>query len=73
MRSQYVQIGLSLRMARVIWRSFGGQVENVCGSGEERYSHPLVERPITVNKRRKDAPKKLIVALRRIVDWRRAA
>ncbi len=71
-----ISVALSLREARGLWKLFGGLVEDVRRTGEERYSHPNIERPITVNKRRKDAPRKLAVALRRLADndlnrWRR--
>ena len=56
----------NLRIARRLWRSLGGSVEDVPRTGEERYTHPRLARPITVNKRRKDAPRKLVTALRRI-------
>lgn len=58
----------NLRNTRKLWRNFGGDVEDVRRTGEERYSHPSIERPIKVNKRRKDTPRKLVAALRRIVD-----
>lgn len=63
----------SLRYARQRWISLGGSVKNIRGTGEERYSHPSIQRPITVNKRRKDSPRKLMTALRRLADRRRAA
>lgn len=63
----------SLRETRKLWRCLAGEVLDIRRTGEERYSHPNIDRPITVNKRRKDAPRKLITALRRIADWRPAA
>lgn len=56
---------ISLREARRAWKNAGGSVEVIPGAGEERYLHPALEHPITVNRRRKDAPRKLLVALRR--------
>lgn len=56
----------SLRHARKDWIRSGGHVEKVPRTGEERYFHPAISRPITVNRRRKDTPRKLLVALRRI-------
>lgn len=60
----------NLRDARELWRGFGGDIEDIRRTGEERYVHPSIERPIKVNKRRKDTPRKLVTALRRIVDSR---
>lgn len=57
---------MSLRDAREKWRSYGGAVKDVRRTGEERYSHPSIERPIKVNKRRHDAPKILEKYLRKI-------
>lgn len=56
----------NLRHARKLWIQRGGSVEDVWRTGEERYSHPRLPRPITVNKRRHDTPRKLLTALRRI-------
>jgi hypothetical protein len=56
----------NLRHARKEWIRCGGRVVDVRRTGEERYSHPSLERPITVNKRRKDPPRNLLKALRRI-------
>jgi hypothetical protein len=58
----------NLRETRELWRGLGGNVEDIRRTGEERYSHRSIERPIRVNKRRKDAPRKLVTALRRIAD-----
>jgi hypothetical protein len=57
----------SLRRVRALWLTLGGCVIDVRRTGEERYSHPGIARPITVNKRRKDTPKALIVECRRLV------
>lgn len=56
-----------LRRARRLWIEHGGTVEDVRRTGEERYVHPAESKPITVNKRRKDTPRKLLSALRRIM------
>lgn len=63
-----IPAALSLREARQLWKRFGGTVEDIRRTGEERYRHPEIERPITVDKRRKDAPRKLTTALRRLAD-----
>ena len=57
---------MSLRHVRRLWIKSGGDFDDVRRTGEERYTHPSLERPITVNKRRKDTPRKLVTALRRI-------
>lgn len=57
----------NLRIARRLWIQHGGDVEDVRRTGEERYIHPREHKPITVNKRRKDTPRKLLTALRRIM------
>lgn len=56
-----------LRRARKLWMEYGGTVEDVRRTGEERYLHPAEPKPIKVNKRRKDTPRKLLSALRRIM------
>jgi hypothetical protein len=68
-----ISTALSLRDARSIWVELGGTVTDVRRTGEERYYHASILRPITVNKRRKDAPRKLVTALRRIAGARTAA
>ncbi len=57
----------NLRHARKLWIQCGGSVEDVRRTGEERYSHPRLSRPITVNKRRHDTPRKLLSAFRQIM------
>ena len=56
----------NLRNIRDLWTSAGGIVEDIRRTGEERFSHPRLERPVKVNKRRKDCPRKLLSALRAI-------
>jgi hypothetical protein len=56
----------NLRETRELWKSLGGSIEDIRRTGEERYSHPKLECPITVNKRRKDSPRKLASALRQL-------
>ncbi len=58
----------NLRRVRKMWIQYGGTVEDVWRTGEERYSHPNEPKPIKVNKRRKDTPRVLLTALRRIMD-----
>lgn len=56
-----------LRRVRKLWIEHGGTVDDVRRTGEERYVHPARSKPITVNKRRKDTPRKLLSALRQIM------
>ena len=48
------------RHFRRLWREAGGTIEDVYRTGEQRYRHPFVARPIRTNKRRKDVPAKLL-------------
>ena len=38
----------------------GGTIEDIYGTGKERYRHPLCVRPIRTNKRTKEVPAKLL-------------
>jgi len=58
--------GMNLRDARRLWPLVGGDVRDKQGTGEEVYRHPTLHRSITVNKRRKSAPRELTKALRRL-------
>ena len=66
MSGQDIPTAPSLRETRELWKSLGGAVKDIRRTGEERYSHHSLPRSIKVNKRRKDAPRKLVTALRRI-------
>ena len=68
MSGDEIPAGISLRDTRALWKKLGGSVEDVRGTGEERYSHPWIGCSITVNKRRKDTPRKLVVALRYLLE-----
>lgn len=57
---------MSLRNARRRWRKLGGEVKDVHRTGEERYTHPRFDRPLTVNKRKKDAPRVLLTRIARL-------
>jgi len=67
MSGRDIPTALSLRKARELWKRLGGSAEDIPRTGEERYSHPYLPRSIKVNKRRKDAPRKLVSALRHLV------
>ncbi len=49
------------------WRKQGGTVRHVRRTGEKRYTHPALPQPIAVNGRRRDVPRKLRSAMRRIM------
>ena len=57
---------MNLREARREWKRLGGSVEDKNRTGEEVYRHLEVLKPITVNKRRTDAPRKVLVELKRL-------
>lgn len=48
------------------WRAQGGFIQKVRGTGELRYRHPALTKPIRVNGRRKDLQRKLATALRKV-------
>lgn len=48
------------------WRAKGGRVEKVRRTGEVRYTHPALPKPIRANGRRKDVPRKLTTAFGKI-------
>lgn len=56
------------RVGRKEWAKTGGQIDQVWGTGDERWSHPLVLRPLTLNCRRKDLPKKAATLINQV--WR---
>lgn len=49
-------------------RDLGVHVEHVHRTGETRWTHPAWQRPIVINSRRKDTPRALVVALRRLTQ-----
>ena len=65
-----VRKGLSLRKARQMWHRAGGTVAPKHGTGEDIYQHPRLARPINVGAlgRAKDAPRRLILALRHVLE-----
>jgi len=58
--------GANLRYMRRFWKAIGGTVQDKRATGEEVYRHPRASRPITVNKRRKSAPRELTSVARRL-------
>jgi hypothetical protein len=57
----------NLRQTLKYAEKLGCKVEKIRRSGEIRISHRDLPRPIRINGRRKDVPRKLESALRRIV------
>jgi hypothetical protein len=55
-----------MREAIVRFRELGGDVEKVHGTGEIVFTHPAIARPIRVNERKKDAPRAVTSAMRRL-------
>ncbi|MSQ53130.1 MAG: hypothetical protein EXR28_14735 [Betaproteobacteria bacterium] len=56
------------RVGRNAWTKSGGRIDPVLGTGDERWSHPLIERSLTMNCRRKDLAKKATTLINRV--WR---
>ena len=59
--------GMNLNKARKLWLHIGGDVGNKPATGEEVYRHFKYAKPITVNRRKKSAPRVLTNALRRLM------
>lgn len=62
--------GCNLRDADARFRELGGSVRNINRTGENAYWHPSLMRQIVVNSRRKDAPRALTTAIRRLETGR---
>jgi hypothetical protein len=43
-----------------LWKASGGAIECVRRTGEKRFVHPFIERPLRINARRHDVPAKLL-------------
>lgn len=59
--------GMDMRDALRAWAAAGGSVEPVYRTGEIRLRHPAIPLPLRLNGRRKDTPRCLTSALRKIV------
>ena len=64
-------MSLTLREALRLALNLGCTVEQVRGTGEVRVSHPMQSRTVRLNSRRHDAPKVLMVLLRRAATYDR--
>ncbi len=60
------------RHADQIWILLGGQIEAIRRTGEKRYRHDLIERPLRTNGRRHDVPAKLLTLINRLARTRAA-
>lgn len=56
----------NLREAIQAARALGFTVEWAHGSGDLKFAHPLLDRMLMVNGRRKDATRHLLAAIRRV-------
>jgi hypothetical protein len=55
-----------------MWLLLGGRIESVRRTGETRYRHEAIDRPLRVNGRRGDVPAKLLTLLNRVARLRAA-
>ena len=65
---QRIFSGSDSREARKLWKQSGGLIDQVLGTGDERWTHPLIPRSLTMNCRRKDLAKKATTLINRV--WR---
>lgn len=61
-----------IHRADQIWLLLGGRIENIRRTGETRYRHDALPRPLRVNGRRNDVPAKLLTLLNRITKLQAA-
>ena len=55
-----------------MWLLLGGRIESVRRTGETRYRHDSLDRPLRVNGRRNDVPAKLLTVLNRVTKLQAA-
>lgn len=55
------------RLVENIWISNGGTTEIVRGTGEVRFRHPRIAKPLRINGRRNDVPAKLLSNLNQVI------
>jgi hypothetical protein len=65
--------GIDVRRLAVIFRELGGVIEYISGTGETRWRHPLVVRPVRANGRRKDASREMVHLVRQVISAKRAS
>ena len=67
-RKEMMNSGMNRRDALRLWKEWGGTVDDRVGTGETILRHPKIpKRVIVINNRRKDAPRELTTALKRIM------
>ena len=55
-----------------MWLLLGGRIESVRRTGETRYRHESLDRPLRVNGRRNEVPAKLLTFLNRVTKLQAA-
>lgn len=55
-----------------VWLMLGGRIEPVRRTGEKRYFHDQIERPLRTNGRRNDPPAKLLTLINRVLRMQAA-
>lgn len=60
------------RHADQVWLLLGGHIEPIRRTGENSYTHALIERPLRTNGRRHDVPAKLLTLINRVLKIRAA-
>lgn len=55
------------RHADQVWLMLGGRIEPIRRTGENSYTHALIERPLRTNGRRHDVPAKLLTLINRLL------
>lgn len=64
-----IERGISMRELKRLWQQVGGEVQEVRRTGEVRFYYPPTgERSGMANNRRRDAPLRLVVFVRRIME-----
>ena len=66
MKKEVVSSGVNLSDALDVARDLGFTIESVRRTGEGRISHPALTKPVKFNLRRKDAPREVTQAIRRV-------
>lgn len=66
--------GRNRREIDELFRNLGGEITELRRTGENLYRHPLLPKPVRVNRRRKDAPRSLSQAVHQLLritrsDW----
>lgn len=55
-----------IRKADHEWLMLGGRIEHITGTGETRYRHDALAKPLRINGRRNDVPAKLMTLLNQV-------